>query len=370
MSNFNGAVSLKGVTTADKDVNLVDGANLNVAGKTSANGGLNVLNGAQINGGLNMSGGKITNVGDGIVSSTSKDAVNGSQLNATNANVTALTARVAVVEGKTQNITATSGQTNVSGQLNTNGINNSNQKITSVANGAVASASTDAVNGSQLFTEQEARIAGDAALGAAIGATNERITTEVKRLDGRIDTESAERKAEDVALHGRIDTEAKTRADADIALNKRIDVESTERKADVHNLNNRVDQEVVDRIEGDRQTLEEANSHTNNQVANERDRALAAEAGLNRHINGLGAMTMAANAVAHTANPGDKKTSVGVGLGSYGGETAIAIGATHTRHIEMEVDGKKKPMMVRYGATLSKSRASRTGFGVGASFSF
>ncbi len=282
------------------------------------------------------------------------------------------TTEIARVDGRidTTNIRVTKEVARVDGRIN--------KEVQDRIDGDAATLNqANAYTDNAVQTEADARIAGDAALGSAIAGTNVRITQEVTRLDGRIDglgadlsNEVTERKTEIKRVDKRIDTEAKTRSDADIAINKRIDVESTERKADVFNLNNRVDQEIVDRVEGDRQTLESANAHTNQQVSNERDRALAAEAGLNRHINGLGAMTMAANAVAHTANPGNNKTSVGVGLGSYGGETAVAVGATHTRHIEVEMSGEKRPVMVRYGATLSKSRASRTGFGVGASFSW
>uniref|UniRef100_UPI0021BDCD24 YadA-like family protein n=1 Tax=Serratia fonticola TaxID=47917 RepID=UPI0021BDCD24 len=98
---------------------------------------------------------QITNVKAGELSATSTDAVNGSQLNATNEQVTTNTTNIAT---NTTNInglkddalqwdaTANGGN----GAYSANHMGNGPAKITNVAAGDLTSTSTDAVNGSQL----------------------------------------------------------------------------------------------------------------------------------------------------------------------------------------------------------------------------
>ncbi len=122
--------------------------------------------------GINANNKKITNVADGEVSGTSKDAVNGSQLyrvkNEINKNVSA--ARTEVKEGKNIKVTQSMGE---NGQfvyeietaddlsvnsvtagntvLSKTGLNNGGNKITRVAAGDISSTSTDGINGAQLY---------------------------------------------------------------------------------------------------------------------------------------------------------------------------------------------------------------------------
>lgn len=60
-------------------------------------------------------------------------------------------------------------------------------KVTSVADGDVSEKSTDAINGSQLYTEQQDRIAGDNALGGRIDT----LSGQVNKLGGEIDSVGA-----------------------------------------------------------------------------------------------------------------------------------------------------------------------------------
>ncbi|MDR0184688.1 YadA-like family protein [Lysobacter arvi] len=85
------------ITSADT-INVADGKNTTVAYDATANKlTVGVVDNPTFSGlvtaqgGLDMASKKITNVADGTVSSTSKDAVNGSQLNTTNQNVTNVT---------------------------------------------------------------------------------------------------------------------------------------------------------------------------------------------------------------------------------------------------------------------------------------
>ncbi|AUZ06069.1 putative adhesin [Vitreoscilla sp. C1] len=144
--------------------------------------------------GINAGNKKITNVTEATLSDISKDAVNGSQLYATNTIVNTTKNRVTNLESQTwkiqvndgkatsvaadntvnfregQNIKVTQDSNNPntltiataadvlfnsvgvgSVVINSKGINAGNQKITNVANGAITKDSQDAVNGSQIY---------------------------------------------------------------------------------------------------------------------------------------------------------------------------------------------------------------------------
>ncbi|MBB2296181.1 MULTISPECIES: YadA-like family protein [unclassified Escherichia] len=103
---------------------------------------------------------KITNIKDGDISATSKDAVNGSQLKTTNDNVATNTTNIATNTTNITNLTdtvnnlgedalkwddAASAFTAAHGTETTS-------KITNVTAGTISSTSTDAVNGGQLFS--------------------------------------------------------------------------------------------------------------------------------------------------------------------------------------------------------------------------
>uniref|UniRef100_UPI0038B87CB0 beta strand repeat-containing protein n=1 Tax=Paraburkholderia bannensis TaxID=765414 RepID=UPI0038B87CB0 len=116
------------------------------------------------------------NVANGTLSASSLDAVNGSQLYATNTNVSNLAGNVTTIQG---NISTLAGDiTNINGQMaNTVQYDSSaHDSITlggsgsttavaihNVANGALSASSTDAVNGSQLYATNTnvSNLAGD-----------------------------------------------------------------------------------------------------------------------------------------------------------------------------------------------------------------
>ncbi|EKM4467905.1 TPA: YadA-like family protein [Escherichia coli] len=109
---------------------------------------------------------KITNVKDGTVSATSKDAVNGSQLNTVKTDVTTLGDTVnginTTVGDHTTSISALNADVddlekdallwNNSAFSAKHGVNGTDSKITDVADGTISATSKDAVNGSQLNT--------------------------------------------------------------------------------------------------------------------------------------------------------------------------------------------------------------------------
>ncbi|UXM94717.1 YadA-like family protein [Bartonella sp. HY329] len=115
---------------------------------------------------------KITNVAAGTLSTTSTDAVNGAQLNATNTNVTANKTAIAASNANIANLQTNALQWNGTDSFDaTRG--GAAQKITGVAAGTLSATSTDAVNGAQLNTTNTNVTANKTAITAntnAIGA--------------------------------------------------------------------------------------------------------------------------------------------------------------------------------------------------------
>ncbi len=133
-------------------------------------------NGIHMLNSIYMNGNQITQVGAGVLSSTSLDAVNGSQLYATNlqvqSNSTAITTLGTTVAQNTANLNtlttnlnngtvglvrqdAVNGAISVAASTGGNVINMSGtdgtRTVTGVASGIISASSTDAVNGSQFY---------------------------------------------------------------------------------------------------------------------------------------------------------------------------------------------------------------------------
>lgn len=125
---------------------------------------------------VNMHGNRITQVGAGVLSATSLDAVNGSQLYATNLNVVSNSAAITTLGGTVAQHTATLNtlttnlnngtvglvrQDAVTGAITVAASSGGNvidmagtdgtRTVTGVASGVISATSTDAVNGSQLY---------------------------------------------------------------------------------------------------------------------------------------------------------------------------------------------------------------------------
>ncbi|BFU59622.1 YadA-like family protein [Rodentibacter abscessus] len=104
IGDANGTMTIK----LNKDLNLTDKGSVNLGGTVLNSTGLTITNGPSITkDGINAGDKKVTNVTEGTLAEDSKDAVNGSQLYATNQNITNVTNDVA----KGWNIT-TSGNAN------------------------------------------------------------------------------------------------------------------------------------------------------------------------------------------------------------------------------------------------------------------
>ena len=128
----------------------------------------------------------ITNVKDGAISDTSKDAVNGSQLKTTNDNVATNTANITTNTNSINTLTDSVGDLKDDALL-WNGTafsaahgTEATSKITNVKDGELAAGSTDAVNGSQLKTTND-----NVATNTANITTN---TTNINNLTDAVDS--------------------------------------------------------------------------------------------------------------------------------------------------------------------------------------
>ncbi|WP_429253875.1 YadA family autotransporter adhesin, partial [Paraburkholderia sp. GAS333] len=208
-------VTLKNVAAGVDDTDAVNVSQLKDAGLIGSNGQVasvvtydDASKGVLTMGGPN--GTKITNVTAGDLSPTSTDAVNGSQLNTTNQNVTKLDGRVADLGDQIANGTAGLVQQDPSTRVITMGKDTDgtsvnmagtagNRTVTGVAAGAINPASVDAVNGGQLYATASSAAAGLGG-GATVnadgtisepsysvgGATVHNVGDAVANLDGRV----------------------------------------------------------------------------------------------------------------------------------------------------------------------------------------
>ncbi|WP_433924161.1 YadA-like family protein [Vreelandella sp. 21] len=161
IASHQGSVALgKGARTAA----AVGTASVEIAGQTYQFAGTSPV--ATVSVGSVGAERTVTNVAAGRISAESTDAINGSQLYATNQAVGALDNRVTTVEGDISNITndladlddrAVQYDRNDDGSVDYNTITlegDGGTKITNVAPGDIAQNSSDAVNGSQLWDVQ------------------------------------------------------------------------------------------------------------------------------------------------------------------------------------------------------------------------
>ena len=302
-----------------KDSLRVEG-NITGTQTISTSGTIQTTGTGSINSAYNLTGaaGKFTVAGDtGTVNVGSGKIV----LNATNGN--ASVNGVALLNGGAYVGQRVEGGSlpalTVNGLTASKGIHNGGQKIAGVADGNVDAASDQAVNGSQLHETNEAlalekseRIAGDAANAAGLAA------------------EMTAREAGDTANAAAIAAETTARADADAALSARIDAEAAARA-----------------------TADAANANAANaQIAASEARSIKAS-------RQSGALAMAVAGMTGAAPTGKGATAISMGVGTYGGETAIAVGVSHAVTDAVRIFG-----------SVTKVSGGDTGAALGGSFSF
>jgi hypothetical protein len=151
---------------------------------TVANGALQTTGGT-MSGSLNMGGHTVTGVGNGAVTATSHEAVNGSQLNSTNQTVAALnqavtSGTVGVVQqaGGNPNGDIRLGATTGGTQVNVMGTSGP-RVVTGIASGQISATSMDAVTGAQLFdTNQQL-----ASQGADVSVLKSQMNSAFREID-------------------------------------------------------------------------------------------------------------------------------------------------------------------------------------------
>ncbi|MFQ0815573.1 hypothetical protein AVM02_06840 [Brucella anthropi] len=112
-------------------------------------------------GGIDAGNKKVSHVAKGLVDANSSDAVNGSQLFDTNDNIKTLDGKVTTQGTSIATLQANSLQWNADASAFSAAHNGaSSSKITNVADGDISASSTDAVNGSQLYTLRQQAGAG------------------------------------------------------------------------------------------------------------------------------------------------------------------------------------------------------------------
>lgn len=213
---------------------------------------------------IDMGGNKVTNVGAGALSSTSTDAVNGSQLDATNQKVTAIDGRVTKVEGDVTNLQTTVNnisngtaglvQQSAAGANLTVGKDTDGaavdftgtagaRKLQGVADGEISATSKEAINGSQLNATNQA-VAQNT---SDIAALDSRVTTNEGAITA-LDTRMGTAESDIATLKDRADTTdvAVAKNTSDIAaLDTRMGTAETniaQNTSDIATLQDRADQ--------------------------------------------------------------------------------------------------------------------------------
>jgi hypothetical protein len=213
------------------------------------------------------------------------------------------------------NLSAAGNKFNVAGdtgRVRANGIDNTGKKITGVANGTNTG---DAVNYGQLSATNDAlalekseRISGDASNAAGLAAEM------IARADG------------DAANANAIASEVTARTNTDAVLSSRIDAE------------------IDARIAGDK--------------ANAAQTATAQAKSI-KIARQSGALAMAVAGMTGATSTDYGNTDISMGIGTFGGETAVAVGVSHTVSNAIRIFG-----------AVTKVDGGDTGGAIGGSYSF
>jgi len=193
------------------------------------------------------------------------------------------------------------------------------------------------------------------------------VESEVTRVDGRIDTTngrvtSVEGKVVNLRTDLTDETAARIEGDkrAATAANAYADAGDAATLSAAQGYADAGDQRTLNAAQnyadaGDRRTLGQANAYTDQQIGAVRHEV----AQVRKQVDAVGAVAMAASVVGGVSVADGKKTAVTAAVGSYGNSTAIAVGVTHIVAPNKRLFG-----------TISRASGSKTGMGLGASFSF
>ena len=222
----------------------------------------------------------------------------------------------------------------------------------------------DEALGGRIDAEEMARMEADTALGERIDAEEMARMEADTMLGGRIDAEEMARADADMALGGRIDAEAMARADADVMLGGMIMAEEMARMEADTMLGGMISAEEMARMEADAALGGRISSNADAIAANMNSIGQNASA-ISDNRNMIGELSDdldvvragVAASMALAGMPAINGRGISIGVGSYDGESAFAVG--------FQIQGEQASFKV--GVT---SSGGETGASAGVGFNF
>ena len=211
------------------------------------------------------------------------------------------------------------------------GVKYYNRQITNVAAGQVDAASTDAVNGSQLYAAYDEI--------ASMGAKLAKHDKDIKCLNIRVDRNVNNIKN----LTAKVDNNYTTITNSINATNEHVGANSKAIQENRTVINNHTT--IINNHEQQLQSHEQTLVDHGNAIADHENRITTLERGLtnnvDREIGKAGAANAALSALHYLGYNKDDKMTFSVGYGHYKGHSAVALGAFYapTEHVMFSVGG-------------------------------
>ena len=217
------------------------------------------------------------------------------------------------------------------GRAGFGGVKYYNRQITNVAAGQVDAASTDAVNGSQLYAAYDEI--------ASMGAKLAKHDKDIKCLNIRVDRNVNNIKN----LTAKVDNNYTTITNSINATNERVGANSKAIQENRTVINNHTT--IINNHEQQLQSHEQTLVDHANVLENHENRIESLERGMTRNvereIGKAGAANAALSALHYLGYNKDDKMTFSVGYGHYKGHSAVALGAFYapTEHVMFSVGG-------------------------------
>lgn len=211
------------------------------------------------------------------------------------------------------------------------GVKYYNRQITNVAAGQVDAASTDAVNGSQLYAAYDEI--------ASMGAKLAKHDKDIKCLNIRVDRNVNNIKN----LTAKVDNNYTTITNSINATNERVGANSKAIQENRTVINNHTT--IINNHEQQLQSHEQTLVDHANVLENHENRIESLERGMTRNVDReigkAGAANAALSALHYLGYNKDDKMTFSVGYGHYKGHSAVALGAFYapTEHVMFSVGG-------------------------------
>lgn len=211
------------------------------------------------------------------------------------------------------------------------GVKYYNRQITNVAAGQIDAASTDAVNGSQLYAAYDEI--------ASMGAKLAKHDKDIKCLNIRVDRNVNNIKN----LTAKVDSNYTTITNSINATNERVGANSKAIQENRTVINNHTT--IINNHEQQLQSHEQTLVDHANVLENHENRIESLERGMTRNvereIGKAGAANAALSALHYLGYNKDDKMTFSVGYGHYKGHSAVALGAFYapTEHVMFSVGG-------------------------------